>query len=138
VICVVDASVVVKLLFPEPGSAALRRIVADGAIFIAPDLIIPEACTAAWVRHRGGRATADQVQDMPFRLREVLSHVVPSTQLATRAAEIALLLDHPVYDCFYIALAESREIELLTADNRLIAKMADSRWQSLLQDWDRD
>ena len=36
--------------------------------------------------------------------------------------ELAIALDHPAYDCFYIAHAEQLGAPLLTADKKLIAK----------------
>ena len=41
-----------------------------------------------------------------------------------RALDLSLLLNHPAYDCFYLALAEQLEIRLVTADTRLINKLA--------------
>src|SRR6185437_13955244 len=95
-------------------------------------------CNAGWAMHRAGRATRDQVQDMPLRLRELIDRVVPSAELAPSAADIALQLDHPVYDCFYLALAERREIELLTADRRLVRKAAGSPWQGWVRALEAD
>ena len=37
---------------------------------------------------------------------------------------LARELDHPVYDCFYLALAEREGVQLLTADARLIGRLA--------------
>ena len=54
----------------------------------------------------------------------MFSQLVPLRQLAPRAAALAHQLDHPVYDCFYLALSERRDVPLVTADRRLIAKVA--------------
>ncbi|HEY5047864.1 MAG TPA: type II toxin-antitoxin system VapC family toxin [Rhizomicrobium sp.] len=48
--------------------------------------------------------------------------IVPLRILAARAGEIAVELDHPVYDAFYIALAEQEHCVLVTADDRLFRK----------------
>ncbi len=45
----------------------------------------------------------------------------PTEQLAAEALALALDLDHPVYDCVYLALAIARDLPLVTADRRLIA-----------------
>jgi predicted nucleic acid-binding protein len=34
---------------------------------------------------------------------------------------LAIRLKHPIYDCFYLALAERKRCALVTADARLIA-----------------
>lgn len=51
--------------------------------------------------------------------------------LAARAVEIAAELRHPVYDCFYLALTESEDATLVTADRRLIGRLAGSPWNDL-------
>jgi predicted nucleic acid-binding protein len=55
----------------------------------------------------------------------------PTVWLAKRAFEIASELRHPVYDCFYLALAEREDAALVTADRRLIRRLAGSRWEAL-------
>jgi predicted nucleic acid-binding protein len=42
-------------------------------------------------------------------------------ELAARATEIAIALKHPIYDCFYLALAERERAPLISADKRLVA-----------------
>jgi predicted nucleic acid-binding protein len=37
------------------------------------------------------------------------------------AIALAIRLRHPVYDCFYVALAERERCALITADERLVA-----------------
>ena len=43
---------------------------------------------------------------------------------ASAAVRIALALDHPDYDCVYIALAEAEELQFVTADTDLLRKVA--------------
>jgi len=45
---------------------------------------------------------------------------LPTDHLAARALDIALAITHPVYDCLYLALAESTGLQILTADRKLI------------------
>jgi predicted nucleic acid-binding protein len=39
-------------------------------------------------------------------------------QLATSAGRLATDLGHPVYDCFYLALAVQEQLPVVTADRR--------------------
>jgi predicted nucleic acid-binding protein len=39
--------------------------------------------------------------------------------LQDQALDLALRRGHPVYDCFYVALAMRKAVPLLTADRRL-------------------
>ena len=50
--------------------------------------------------------------------------------LRRRALEIATALRHPAYDCFYLALAETRDAELVTADRRFAARLDGTPWQA--------
>jgi predicted nucleic acid-binding protein len=38
-------------------------------------------------------------------------------------------LRHPAYECFYLALAEERRAKLVTADRRLLGRLAGTPWQ---------
>ena len=51
----------------------------------------------------------------------LFTSLVPMAGLAARAAEIAIALKHPIYDCFYIVLAERERAPLVSVDKKLIA-----------------
>ena len=48
--------------------------------------------------------------------------LAPMRALLEPAAELAISMDHPAYDCTYLALAESLSCDLVTADVKLSAK----------------
>jgi predicted nucleic acid-binding protein len=48
----------------------------------------------------------------------------PSGPLLPRAMDLARRLDHPVYDCVYLALAEREEASFVTADQRLLRRLS--------------
>jgi predicted nucleic acid-binding protein len=48
----------------------------------------------------------------------------PTGPLLPRAMEVARRLDHPVYDCVYLALAEREHAAFVTADHRLLRRLA--------------
>jgi predicted nucleic acid-binding protein len=60
------------------------------------------------------RATLSKLPDM-------FSMLSPLLPLADEGLEIAAKLNHPVYDCFYLALARREGAPLITADKRLAA-----------------
>jgi len=57
----------------------------------------------------------------PDLLGEVVSSTRALLQTALRWWE---RLDHPAYDCLYLALAEQRQATLITADQRLLKVIA--------------
>ena len=56
----------------------------------------------------------------------------PTGHLAVRALDIALRIMHPVYDCLYLALAESMDLMILTADHKLILACEHTDFAGLL------
>jgi len=126
---VVDASVACKWFFQEAGSAAARRLLARSELLLAPDLVFVEVGNVAWKRKRAGAATQEQLREIAVVLPNAFTEVAASATLLPLALAIAVELDHPVYDCLYLALAERSECRLLTADARLLRVAAGSRWK---------
>jgi len=57
-----------------------------------------------------------------------------SGSMAENALRIAVQLDHPVYDCVYLALAVETGLQLLTADQRLFrAASRDEAFEPLVE-----
>jgi predicted nucleic acid-binding protein len=129
VTCIVDASVAFKwFVAGEPHGTEALRLVGHGEALVAPDLLVAEVCNAAWRLLRLRRISRPQFDSIPGRLPRYFVELVGMAALAPRAAAIAVELDHPVYDCFYLALAEARWVPLVTTDARLLAKLAGSPW----------
>lgn len=86
----------------------------------APDLIISETLNAFWKLARTGA-------NVPARslVLEALDEleILPSRSFAARASQIASILDHSVYDCLYLAVAEARDDVLVTSDRRFVEKI---------------
>ena len=121
---VVDASVAVKWLVAEDDADAAQKLAASGHDLHAPRLMASEVANAIWRKARTGeieRRAAGillaDVQNMPVRwgADEILS---------TNAARLALVLDHPIYDCVYIALAYRIGATVVTADRRFANAVA--------------
>lgn len=125
---VVDASVALKWFVVEDGSAEALTLLSGADPLIAPELVIGEMCNAAWRLWRIGRMTREQVGIVAEQSGRVFERV-GLDGLAGRASDIALALDHPAYDCFYLALAEQRDATMVTADKRLIARISGTEWQ---------
>jgi len=126
---VVDASVAAKWVLPEDGAdkAAILRHEPDD--FIAPSLIVAEIGNAVWKRVIGKElSTADALQAHEIAI-SLLGRLVPLEELGARATEIAIELRHPIYDCFYLALAERENTTLVTSDPRLLRATRDAKFK---------
>ena len=121
---VVDASVVVKWLVSERHSAEAVDLLNSGATFVAPALVFAEAANALWAMRRRGDITAEDMADAVDVLRAApLSFPVSMPQLSAAATRLAVDLDHPAYDCFYLALAVHTQYPLVAADTRFHDKV---------------
>lgn len=119
---VVDASVALKWYLSEDDSDAALALLTSGERLIAPVLIVAELGNGAWRPVRRGEPRADQLAIIARGIPDAFATLYASASLAARAAAIALDLDHPVYDCFYLALSEAQSAPVVSADRRLIAK----------------
>jgi predicted nucleic acid-binding protein len=117
---VLDASVALKWFLAEDNREEARGLLAGQEPLVAPDLIVPEVLNGAWKAVRRNLIPAAQVETIPRVLPGCFFRLVPSSELAERALIIATALNHPVYDCFYLAAAESEGVILVTADTRLL------------------
>jgi predicted nucleic acid-binding protein len=113
---VIDASVLVKLVCEEAGSAQARAVFIAEPVLVAPQLAFLEVFSALWKKMRLGHYMRDQIGPAMSFVEDGLSDVVPDAVLFARASQISLDLGHPIYDCMYLALAERSVAPLATAD----------------------
>ena len=121
---VVDASVAVKLLVDEPDSDAARELMASGEELHAPRLMASEVANALSRKARLGQieradagAALAWMTDIPVRWND-------DEAVSADAVRLALALDHPVYDCVYLALAHRIGATVVTADRRFVTAIA--------------
>jgi|SRR5712692_6644633 len=124
---VVAASVAVKWIVPEVLSDQAESLRGRADRLLAPDLLLPEAANALWKKLiRQEITTREAAQAMNLLMASGLD-LRPSGPLLGRALGLARRLRHPVYDCIYVALAQAEGATLITADQRLLARVARGR-----------
>jgi predicted nucleic acid-binding protein len=113
---VLDASVAVKCLLREADSSAALRAVAGRPDWIAPDLIFLEIASVALKTMRRGLIDRSQGEAMVASAGQLLVEAIPAGAL--REAAFRMAADHgfTAYDAAYLALAQMRGGEVLTAD----------------------
>lgn len=122
---IVDASVAIKWVIEEPGTAAalaLRKYRLS-----APDLLIPECANVLWKKVRRKELTAQQALVAARLLERAELDLIPMRNLLEPAATLALALDHPAYDCIYLALAAKTGRFFVTADQGLVQRAKAAR-----------
>jgi predicted nucleic acid-binding protein len=70
-----------------------------------------------------------QVEIVAGRASGTFVALTTEDELAERASQIAVDLEHPAYDCFYLALAEREAAALVTADRRLVERVRATPWE---------
>ena len=120
---VIDASVAIKWVVEEPGTAealALRR-----HQLLSPDLLIPECANTLWKKVRRQEIGSNEAALAARLLQRADVELVPMRGLLEPATRLAIQLDHPAYDCVYLALAQASGCSFVTADSRFCAKVRD-------------
>lgn len=115
---VLDASVWLKLFIAEPDSADAATLVESEDQHVVPDLLFVEFANVLWLKRRQGAISATQAEQAIDGLLQLFSifDIVWSVELMGDAMDLAVALDHPVYDCFYLGLAQRLGVPLVTAD----------------------
>jgi len=124
---VLDASVAAKWFLPAEGETLVSEAfeilsdhVSRGCRLIVPDLFWPEVANIFWKAARTGRITSQIAEDALHALAALGIETRPSPPLVKHAIRLALNTGRPAYDAFYVTLAVTTGLNLLTADERLV------------------
>jgi predicted nucleic acid-binding protein len=116
---VVDASVAVKWFIQQKASEEARALAGPHSVLLAPELVLAEIANALWKYVRSDRVKSEDARIMLARAPAAFTQLTPLSEIALPAFDLAASLNHPVYDCCYIALARREAAPLVTADKRL-------------------
>ena len=119
---IIDASVAVKWVVDEPNGNKAEKLL--GEPLAAPALWLAEAASALWSKCRRRDISEDEVRRACVTLRQAPVSQISLELLLPAAIDYALTLQHPVYDCFYLAAAHIHETYMVTADLRFARRVA--------------
>jgi predicted nucleic acid-binding protein len=126
---VIDASLAVKLVLPEPFSEeALAAVFGEefsDHLILAPMIVVTEVAAAITkaVRTRLiSPALAREAYDEWTGMAETMFGEIALLENMDAAFELSLSLHHSMHDCLYLALAEARGATLATCDAVLAEK----------------
>ncbi len=120
---VVDASVAVKWVVSEIDSEDAARLL-NVAPLAAPDLLIAECANILWNKVQRKQLDRDEALMAARLIERADIELCPTRHILELVTKIAIELDHPAYDCIYLGLAQSNGWRFVTADDRLLRKLA--------------
>jgi predicted nucleic acid-binding protein len=121
---VVDASVAIKLYVPEVHSAQVVRFFSDAHELIVPEFMLAEFANIVWKKSALlGELTETEARTIVDAVKELPLGYYYTSGLLSDAMQIALTTKRAVYDSLYIALAASKECQLMTDDRRLFESL---------------
>lgn len=121
---VLDASVAIKLIVAEAGSDQAIALLDRPDRRLAPDWIGIEVANALWRKFHRAELRREQVTEGLHALPAFVEEFLPATELLETACALAFQLQHPVYDCLYLAAALRGEARVVTADAAFVRAAA--------------
>lgn len=115
---VIDASVACKWVLAESESEQARRLIESGELLIAPVIILAETANVFRRRLGLGEIKEAQAYGALASVRAAIDYLEPLNMLIDAAFDLSIRMNHPVYDCLYLALAQQRACTLVTADRK--------------------
>ena len=134
---VVDASAGIQLFIPEEHTQDVQALFEqsltspDDSLYV-PDLFFIECANILWKKVRRGEYPEAAAMENLADLNALELPSTPTAELMERALELACRYGVTAYDACYIALAERREVPLLTADSRLAEKISGGQFNICL------
>ena len=120
---VLDASVAVRWMVPERGSAEAAELLSRPLSWVAPRLMLVEVAAALRRKVADGEIRAELAAQALDALVTAVSdgtiHLANDEELVSAAFALAVAAGHKLPDCLYLAVAERHGLALATADARL-------------------
>ena len=119
---VTDASIAIKWVVEEEGTRE-ALVLYQRAKLIAPELLVPECANILWKKTQRSELSKEEALLAAALLQHAEIELLPTRSLLEAATRIAIELDHPAYDCLYLALAVANDCRFATSDERFLRKL---------------
>ncbi|HJX01611.1 MAG: hypothetical protein A2Z35_01905 [Actinobacteria bacterium RBG_19FT_COMBO_36_27] len=119
---VLDASVVIKWYYFENeldleiADYIHEKVMADEIIIASPDLMVYEVLNFFIFKLK---IPYKKIADMLSELNDIIFIINTDISIQKKAFEISRKIKKPIYDSLYLALSQSLDCPLITADNKL-------------------
>ena len=123
-IVVVDTSALIRLYVPDgPIPDKLEEHIASAlsaeTTLLIPELALAEFAQVLWKKEQAGYLTPQEVDEIMSAFLDLPLEVFGHYDILVEALSLARRYSLPVYDALFLALAENKKAELVTADQRL-------------------
>jgi predicted nucleic acid-binding protein len=115
---VVDASVAVQWVAKE-STSELSETLLSRSDLIAPDLLLVEAANALYRKVFVGDISHPHATAGLEYIRDKVALLPVTIPILSQAIELSVAMNHAVYDCIYLVIAESTGSLLVTYDQEL-------------------
>lgn len=126
---VVDASVAAKWFFEEEGRGAALSLLEAAGNLCAPELLFAELASVCLKKVRRGEAEVDEAAAVIERLKRLPLEPASCIEYVVGAFRIAHGSGVSAYDALYVAVAEARDRQVVTADRKLVQAVAGTPWE---------
>jgi predicted nucleic acid-binding protein len=130
---VIDASVAIKWHVFEEDWKYAHALLTPKNILIAPDFMLLECANILWKKVLRGDISQESAQEAVRYLKQGPIHFLPTIDFTEQALQLSHQLNHPVYDCLYLACAIEQQAFLLTADLAFHARVQNSEWKDRIR-----
>ncbi len=127
---VIDASIAVKWVVEENGTPEALAL-HQRARLIAPELLVAECANILWKKVQRNELSREEALLAARLLQGVEIELLPTRFLLEAATKISIEINHPAYDCVYLALAVQNKCQFVTADERFLRKLRSGRQRTL-------
>lgn len=123
---VIDACIAIKWVVEEDGTPEALALL-ERAKLLAPELLVAECANILWKKVQRDELSREEALLAARLLQGAEIELRPTRSLLAAATGIAIELDHPAYDCLYLALAAENDCRFVTADERFLRKLGQGR-----------
>jgi predicted nucleic acid-binding protein len=120
---VIDASIAIKWVVEEEGTTHALALRSAYDRLLAPDLLASECANVLWKKASRGELTPEEAQIAARLLACAEIELVETRAYLEAATMLAIQLNHPAYDCMYLALATAKACPFVTADQGFVRKI---------------
>lgn len=115
-----DASAAIEIVLNRSKAKKFHDILIETELVVVPDLYVAEVTNVIWKYHKFSNLPLVTCEEALTSSLDLIDDVIPSVQLAVEAFSTSCIINHTVYDSFYLIVARRFNTTLLTLDNKLI------------------